>query len=92
MPRRAHGMALNAPGGFSKAEWPTTPCTLCGRMAWFGWYHALTGSLVCDQCLPDPYAEEPREVKLDARAKPQPVKLMGEVIGARVRTLAGHTS
>jgi len=48
-----------------------------------------TASIVCATCLPDPYAEVEREVKLESK-KPQPVQLAGEVVGAQVRALAGH--
>jgi hypothetical protein len=83
-------MALATPGGFSRGNCGSEPCALCGSLITppgNGWLHVVTGTAVCAGCLPDPWAPEPRTVKLDA--DPARPRYAGERVAAELRAALG---
>jgi hypothetical protein len=88
MARRPHGRALATPGGFSRGNFGSAACTLCGSYVTLGngWLDVLTSSVVCGTCMPDPWREEPHTVDLDADHVPVYV---GNVIAAQLRAALG---
>ena len=82
MARRRHGMALATPGGFSRGNFTSAECARCGTYCTlgFGWLHVQTSSVVCGTCLPDPWAEEPREAS-EASSTPRSVPGAGAIRG-----------
>jgi hypothetical protein len=90
MARRRHGTALATPGGFSRGNFGSAPCALCGVWCTLGngWLHVQTSSVVCPTCMLDPWAEEPRErVALDA--DPAPPRYVGDRVAAQLRAAMG---
>jgi hypothetical protein len=88
MARRRHGTALACPGGFARGNFVTADCALCGCWVTMGngWLHVLTESVVCPTCMPDPWREEPHEVKLDADHVP---RYVGDRVAKQLRLAAG---
>jgi hypothetical protein len=51
-------MALAAPGAFSRGNFGSAECVLCGCYVTHGngWLHVQTSSVVCGTCMSDPLA------------------------------------
>jgi hypothetical protein len=82
-------MALATPGGFSRGNFGSADCALCGCWVTLGngWLHVLTSSVLCPTCMPDPWREEPKQVALDA--EPGVPRYVGERIAAELRAALG---
>jgi hypothetical protein len=82
-------MALATPGGFSRGNFDTADCALCGCWVTMGngWLHVTLQAVVCGTCMPDPWKPEPHAVKLDA--DPGPPRYVGDRIAAEVRAAMG---
>jgi hypothetical protein len=82
-------MALATPGGWSRGNFSTADCALCGCWVTMGngWRNIALEAVVCGTCMVDPWAELPRKVKLDA--DPGPPHYVGERVAAEVRAALG---